>query len=160
MEIPERMHGTSAVCGKDIISTASDLVFFFSTIAHKKVGHPTPFEKIEAGSPTQRQWEERSLPHNAVAIKPLPVVDEPPPKDRTLSNSSDQLGESPNNLVTRAKLHALLQMMKFFQQQMVRAQPNTTPVPSATSTGVPSPLASTALTLDMAPIAHHLQATS
>ncbi|KAL5981071.1 hypothetical protein ACLOJK_028991 [Asimina triloba] len=43
---------------------------------------------------------------------------------------------------------------------MVHAQPDTTSIPSAASTGVPSPLAATALTPDMAPIAHHPQATS
>ncbi|KAL5990673.1 hypothetical protein ACLOJK_011576 [Asimina triloba] len=89
---------SGAVCGKDIISTACDLLFFFS----------------------------------AMTLKKLLVADTPLLEDKALSNSFDPSGESPSS-------------------PMVRAQPNTTSVPSATSTSVPSPLAATALTPDMTP---------
>ncbi|KAL6004193.1 hypothetical protein ACLOJK_004740 [Asimina triloba] len=131
------------VCGKDIISTAGDLIFFFSTMAPKK-----------------SQSEERSPPHNAVDARPLHAASAPPPEDRVLSNSPDPSRESLNGQVTRAEFHALMKMIKFLQQQMVHARPDTTSIPSAASTGVPSPMTTFAMTPDMAPIAHHPQATS
>ncbi|KAL6001661.1 hypothetical protein ACLOJK_007401 [Asimina triloba] len=72
---------SGAVCGKDVASTTTDHVFFFSTMAPKKVGHLTPSEEEETGHPDQPQCEERSLFHNAVITRPLPIVDVPPPED-------------------------------------------------------------------------------
>ncbi|KAL5989122.1 hypothetical protein ACLOJK_027224 [Asimina triloba] len=77
----KKASSSSSVCGKDIVLTASDLVFFFSTMAPKKVGHPTPSEEVEAGYLTQPQCEKRSPPHNAIAARPLHVADAPPPED-------------------------------------------------------------------------------
>ncbi|KAL5980519.1 hypothetical protein ACLOJK_028427 [Asimina triloba] len=138
-----RPSSSSIVYGKDIVSTAGDLVFFFSTMAPKKP-----------------QCEERSPPHNAVDVKLLHDAGAQPLKDWVLSNLPDSSGESLNSPVTRVKFHALMEMIKSLQQQMVHSQPDIASVPSAASAGVPSPMTATALTLDMALIAQHPQATS
>ncbi|KAL5984792.1 hypothetical protein ACLOJK_038628, partial [Asimina triloba] len=77
-----------------------------------------------------------------------------------LSNSPDPSGESLNSSMMQAKFHALMEMIKSLQQQMVYGRPDTTSVPSAASAGVSLPMTVAALTPDMAPIAHHPQATS
>ncbi|KAL6007990.1 hypothetical protein ACLOJK_033495 [Asimina triloba] len=112
-------------------------------MAPKKVGHLTLYGEVKVGHPSQTQRKERSPPHNAVVARPLYVVDAPPPEDRVLSNSSDPSGESPKSPVTRAGFHALLEMIKSLQQQMVHAQPDIASVPSTASAGIPSPLAAT-----------------
>ncbi|KAL5974843.1 hypothetical protein ACLOJK_031516 [Asimina triloba] len=106
------------------------------------------------------QREERSPPHNAVDARPLHVVGAPPREDRVLSNSPDPSGESLNSPVMWAKFHTLMEMIKSLQQQMVHVRPNTTSVPLDASAGIPSPMTAATLTSDMAPIAHHHQATS
>ncbi|KAL6010811.1 hypothetical protein ACLOJK_001253 [Asimina triloba] len=63
-------------------------------------------------SPSVPQHNERSLSHNAVTARPLHTSDAPLPEYRVSSNSSDPSGESPNNSVTRAEFHVLLEMMK------------------------------------------------
>ncbi|KAL5978486.1 hypothetical protein ACLOJK_029603 [Asimina triloba] len=67
---------SGAVCEKDIVSTTSDFV-----------GHPTPSGEVKIGHLAQLQSEERSPPHNAIATRPLPVADVPPPEDRRSDNS-------------------------------------------------------------------------
>ncbi|KAL6001498.1 hypothetical protein ACLOJK_007236, partial [Asimina triloba] len=151
---------SGTVYGKDIVSTASDLIFFFSMMTPKKVRHPTPSGEVEAGHPPQPQHEERGPPHNAVATRPLHAADAPPLEDWVLSNSPNPSRESLNSRVTQAKFFSLLEIMKSPQQQMVHVQPSTTSVPPAASADVPSLLAATALTPDMAPNTYHLQATS
>ncbi|KAL5986932.1 hypothetical protein ACLOJK_015267 [Asimina triloba] len=102
-------------------------------MALKKVGHPTPYGEAEARHPPQPQCEERSSPHNAVTARSLHVADAPLPEDRPgdVGEISCLAGDDEIPLVTDAAL-----------------------------VGVPSPLAATALTPDMAPNLHHLQATS
>ncbi|KAL6013700.1 hypothetical protein ACLOJK_004198 [Asimina triloba] len=110
-----RLSSSGTVCGKDIISTARDLIFFFSMMAPKKVRHPTPSREAEAGHLPQPQHEERSPTHNAVDARPLHAAGAPLPEDRVLSNSPDPSGESLNSPVTRAKFHALMEMIKSLQ---------------------------------------------
>ncbi|KAL6008736.1 hypothetical protein ACLOJK_021962 [Asimina triloba] len=129
---------SDTVCGKDIISTAGDLIFFFSMMTLKKVRYPTPSKEVEARHLPQPQREERSPPHNAVDARPLHATGAPPPEDRVMSNSPDSSGESLNSPVTRAKFHTLMQMIKSLQQWMVHARPDTISVPSAASASVPS----------------------
>ncbi|KAL6010786.1 hypothetical protein ACLOJK_001228 [Asimina triloba] len=101
-----------AVCEKGIISTTGDLVFFFSIMTHKKVEHLTPSREAEVGHLPQPQREKRSLPHNAVTVRPLQAADAPPPEDRVLSNSPNPLRESLNSPEMWTKFHVLLEMMK------------------------------------------------
>ncbi|KAL5979411.1 hypothetical protein ACLOJK_019309 [Asimina triloba] len=75
----------STVYEQDIVSTAGDLVFFFSTMTPKKVGYPTPSGEAEAGHTPQPQCQERSPPHNTVAARLLRAANAPPPKDGFLS---------------------------------------------------------------------------
>ncbi|KAL5992339.1 hypothetical protein ACLOJK_013255 [Asimina triloba] len=101
----------------------------------------TFLNKSDIPLPSDPQREERIPPHNSVATRLLLVVGAPPLEDRAPSNSLDPSGENPNGLVTRAKFHALSEMMKSLLQQMIRVQPDATSIPSAC---VPSPLAATA----------------
>ncbi|KAL5980676.1 hypothetical protein ACLOJK_028585 [Asimina triloba] len=155
-----RPTSSGTVCGKDIVSTVGDLVYFFSMMTSKKVGHLIPFGEVDVGHPPQPQCEERKPQQSGDIILGTLMLGTSFPEDRVLSNSPDPSGESPNSLVTRPEFHALLEMMKSFQQQMVHARPDTTFVPSAASAGILSPMVAVALALDMAPIAHHPQATS
>ncbi|KAL6001580.1 hypothetical protein ACLOJK_007318 [Asimina triloba] len=111
-------------------------------------------------APTSASTQGEKPPHNVVAARLLHTADAPPSEDRVLSNSLDPSGESLNSPIMRAKFHALLEMMKSLQQRLVHVQPGTSSITPANLDDVPSPLATITLTPDMAPNAHHHQATS
>ncbi|KAL5994654.1 hypothetical protein ACLOJK_024707 [Asimina triloba] len=116
-----------------------------------------PPGKQKLGTHLSLDARRKAPPHNAIAARPLHAADAPSPEGRVLSDSPNPSGESLNSQV---EFHALMEMMKSLQQQMVYARLDTIFIPSAVSVGIPSQLAATALTPDMASIAHHLQATS
>ncbi|KAL5986725.1 hypothetical protein ACLOJK_015058 [Asimina triloba] len=115
-----------------------------------------PPGKQKLGTHLSFNARREASPHNAVTARPIDAVNEPSPKDQALSNSPNPPGGSFNSPVTRAEIHALMEMMKFLKKQMVCTWPDTTSIPTTASAGVPSPLATTPLTPDMVPTAHHL----